>query len=198
MTSSGISLAELYACGVGHTLFGDGSVELRGVRHDSRKVGVGDLFVALAGEEHDGRRYVDDAARQGASAVLSGSELSTSLPLLVSDQTRIALAQASHLTYGSPTEILKVVGITGTNGKSTTAHLVDVLLRRLGQQTALLGTIGQKIRDRSSASSYTTPESDSIARFAAEALEEGCSHLTMEVSSHGLAGIGSTRLALML
>ena len=175
------------------TVVGDTALEIRGVQHDSRRVSPGDAFVAITGERVDGVRFVPTALEAGAVAVVSETprtelDLDGDVAWLQVRDARTALGDAAHLIYGQPTHRLRVVGITGTNGKTTTSWLIDEMLRGLGEQPALLGTVGRRAGSASmQPASFTTPEADDLARFAAASLQGGASHLIMEVSSHGLA-----------
>jgi UDP-N-acetylmuramoyl-L-alanyl-D-glutamate--2,6-diaminopimelate ligase len=169
---------------VGGSLVGD-DVEVRDVHRDSRRVGEGDLFAAIVGANVDATRFVPDVRARGAAAVLA--ERPTELPTLVVPSVRSALGPVAHALAGDPTAKLAVVGVTGTNGKTTTTFLVDEALAALGQRPALLGTVASRVGAVATASSFTTPEADDLARFAKAAVDEGASHLVMEVSSHALA-----------
>ncbi len=164
-----------------------GDAEVGDVRRDSRQVGRGDLFAALRGATFDGTAFVASAEARGAVAVLTGAELETSLPQLVVSDDRAALGPVAHALHDDPTARLAVVGITGTNGKTTAAWILDQGLRALGEAPALLGTVASRAGAKLEPSSFTTPEADDLARFAAACVAAGSSHLVMEVSSHGLS-----------
>jgi UDP-N-acetylmuramoyl-L-alanyl-D-glutamate--2,6-diaminopimelate ligase len=169
---------------------GDVSVEVRGVRQDSRGILPGELFAIRGGAHTTGWKFVDDAVRRGAVAVMAEQEpLSAPLgvPVLVVRDVRSALARASAIVYGDPTRSLAVVGITGTNGKTTTSYLVCRALEACGARPGLIGTIGYRFEDWAVDAPHTTPEADDIARLARTMLDRGASHLVMEVSSHALA-----------
>lgn len=161
-------------------------VDVRDVRRDSRYVEAGDLFAALPGAQVDGTKFAAAAHAAGAVAILAARKTAAALPHLITDEPRRAMALAAHTLAGEPTRGLHVVGITGTNGKTTTAWMLDGVLRALGMRTALLGTVAQRIGDELKAATFTTLEADDLARFAREALEAKATHLVMEVSSHGL------------
>lgn len=181
------SFSELVRRGLARDVRGDASVVVHGVRHDSRAVEPGDLFVAVRGRSVDGARFVADAIAKGAVAVASESELELDVPQLLVDDARLALGALAAAVYGDPTESLRVVGVTGTNGKTTTTWMVDEALRALGHSPALLGTVESRGPGMRAPAPYTTPEGDAIARFARAALDAGATHLVMEVSSHALA-----------
>ncbi|MEM9068318.1 MAG: UDP-N-acetylmuramoyl-L-alanyl-D-glutamate--2,6-diaminopimelate ligase [Myxococcota bacterium] len=161
-------------------------VEVSGVRRDSRAVQAGDLFAAIPGANVDGARFVPAAKKAGASAVLAAHALDASVPHLVVANVREALARSAHALYGHPAESLEVIGITGTNGKTTCAWLIDAMLSSLGKAPALLGTVAQRAGEARTPASFTTPEADDLARFVRSAVAAGSTHLVMEVSSHGL------------
>jgi UDP-N-acetylmuramoyl-L-alanyl-D-glutamate--2,6-diaminopimelate ligase len=172
---------------------GDSRVRVTGVRHDSREVRPGDLFVARQGAHSDGAAFAADAVAKGAAAILArrGSidprDLGVSA-LLVDDPGR-ALAFAASAVYGHPSKALDVVGITGTNGKTTTAYLVKAGLDgALGRASCgVIGTIEQRFGEWTTPAERTTPEADDVARALATMRDLGASHVVMEVSSHALA-----------
>jgi UDP-N-acetylmuramoyl-L-alanyl-D-glutamate--2,6-diaminopimelate ligase len=172
---------------------GDPAVRVRGVRHDSRAVQPGDLFVARRGEKVDGSAFVGDAVRRGATAVMAARGAldadAASVPVVFVDDPAAALGFAASAVYGHPSFSLEVVGITGTNGKTTTAHLARAAIDgALGATLCgILGTVGQRFGDWSAPATHTTPEADDLARTMAEMRARGATHLAMEVSSHALA-----------
>ncbi|HEY3594124.1 MAG TPA: UDP-N-acetylmuramoyl-L-alanyl-D-glutamate--2,6-diaminopimelate ligase, partial [Polyangiaceae bacterium] len=162
-------------------------VAVTGVRHDSREIEPGDLFAARKGTRDDGFRHLGQAVARGAAAVMAEEKTALGVPLVVVRDVQHALADASALVYGDPTGALDVVGITGTNGKTTTAHLVAAALRKAGKRPGVIGTIGYQFEDVVAPATHTTPEADAIARIAAAMRERGASHLVMEISSHAIA-----------
>jgi len=166
---------------------GDASVVISGVTQDSRQVAPGDLFLVL-GAFSDARKFVGDAIARGASSVAASEALELAVPTArFVDAPREAMARLATLVYGAPTAELITIGITGTNGKTTTTWILDEVLTALGERPSLLGTIETRGPGRREASLLTTPESDTIARFARQVKDAGATHLVMEVSSHGLA-----------
>jgi UDP-N-acetylmuramoyl-L-alanyl-D-glutamate--2,6-diaminopimelate ligase len=181
-------LADLIARGIGREARGEVAAPIRGVRHDSRQVEPGDLFVAIAGQRARGSEFAADAVARGALAIAAEAFIEgLDVPQLRVDDARIALALASHAVYGDPTAELVTIGVTGTNGKTTTTWLVDEALAALGARPALLGTVETRGPGVREASAMTTPEADTIARFARSMRNAGATHLVMEVSSHALA-----------
>ncbi|HSF17778.1 MAG TPA: UDP-N-acetylmuramoyl-L-alanyl-D-glutamate--2,6-diaminopimelate ligase [Vicinamibacteria bacterium] len=161
---------------------------IKGVSVDSREVEPGGLFVAIRGEKADGNRFVDDAVSRGAVAVVSEMPASASEATWVqTPDARKVVGVLAAAVQGNPSQKMSLVGITGTNGKTTTAFLVDGLLARLAPPSAMLGTVMRKIGERSEPSRYTTPEAPAIQKLLAEALAAGSAHGVLEVSSHGLA-----------
>jgi UDP-N-acetylmuramoyl-L-alanyl-D-glutamate--2,6-diaminopimelate ligase len=158
---------------------GDPAVRVRGVRHDSRAVQPGDLFVARRGEKVDGVLFVRDAVGRGATAVMAArgaiDAQEASVPVLFVDDPAAALGFAASAVYGHPSFSLEVVGITGTNGKTTTAHLARAAVDgALGAPLCgILGTVGQRFGDWSAPAEHTTPEADDLARTMMEMRSRG-------------------------
>ena len=163
--------------------------DIRGISYDSRQVRNGDLFVAIKGEKSDGTRFIPQAIEKGAVAVASESEIvpEPDAACLVVADARKFLAGISRVFYGSPSDELKLVAITGTNGKTTTSYLMNSVFDRAGIQSCLVGTLGMKIGPHTFKSAHTTPESSDLLKFLRQAADEGCTHGALEVSSHSLA-----------
>lgn len=166
-----------------------GDADVQGIAYDSRKVRPGFLFVAMRGESSDGNGFIDNAIRAGAVAVVSDSPHSN-LPANVAfarvPHGRRALAGISSNFYGRPAEKLKLIGVTGTNGKTTTAFLTEHTLSSIGRSVAMIGTIEYHVAGRVIPAPHTTPESLELNETFAEALRTGASEVVMEVSSHAL------------
>ena len=166
-----------------------GDADVRGIQYDSRKVKPGDAFVAMRGEVTDGNKYIDGAIERGAVAVISDSSAEhsrTNVAWAKVSHGRRALATASANLFGKPAEKLGIVGITGTNGKTTTSFLVDAILLQAGRKTALLGTVEYRIAGHVVPAPHTTPESLELNSFFAQAVAQGATDAVMEVSSHAL------------
>ncbi|HEY0466420.1 MAG TPA: Mur ligase family protein, partial [Polyangiaceae bacterium] len=171
-------------------LSGDGNVRLTGVRQDSRRVEPGDLFVARAGGKVSGAQFAEAAVQRGAVALIverGATAPAVAVPTLEVLDARRSLALAAEAVYGNPSQQLAVIGITGTNGKTTTSWLVERALSGVGAKPARLGTVGFAFDGQSVDSALTTPEADDISRLAARALAAGGTHFVMEVSSIALS-----------
>ena len=171
-------------------LIGDGHVRLTGVRQDSRRVEPGDLFVARTGGKVSGAQFAEAAVERGAVALIveRGAPLpSVSVPMIEVADARRSLALAAEAVYGNPSQQLGLIGITGTNGKTTTSWLVERALTGAGQKPARLGTVGFAFDGQSVDSALTTPEADDISRYAARVRDAGGTHFVMEVSSIALS-----------
>ncbi len=165
--------------------------DISGVAYDSRKATAGSLFVAIHGEKTDGNLYVRDAIQNGARVILSEQIAPVDLPDNVAwvevREARKALSMASANFCGRPANALKLVGVTGTNGKTTTVFLVDSILRAAGFASGMFGTIRYRTPKGIQVAEHTTPESLDLQRFLAEVRDAGGTHAALEVSSHALA-----------
>ena len=150
----------------------------------------GDVFAALPGGSSHGARYAADAVRQGAVAVLTdpaGVEvMDVDVPVLVHPAPRSVLGEMAAGIYGRPSEQMRVIGVTGTSGKTTTTYLVEAGLRAAGRVAGLIGTVGVRIDGRDEPSSLTTPEAPDLQALLAVMFERGIDTVVMEVSSHAL------------
>lgn len=158
------------------------------VTHDSRRVVPGGIFVAIKGATSDGNNFVHQATQRGASAIISESPRPadfSGLWLQVAD-ARAALAHSAAIAYGHPSRSLKLVGITGTNGKTTTAHLCEAIFRAAGTVPAMMGTISHRIGEQEEIAEHTTPEASHIQDFLRRAVTAGVKYAAMEVSSIAL------------
>jgi UDP-N-acetylmuramoyl-L-alanyl-D-glutamate--2,6-diaminopimelate ligase len=169
-----------------------GSMDLpiTGVHQDSRRVAPGDLFVARAGEKANGEAFIADAIRRGAAAVLvkKGSPAAfDGAARLEADDVPRAIAFASAAVYGHPTFSVEAIGITGTNGKTTTSYLTAAAIRGCGGRPGVIGTLGYRYEGIELPSTHTSPEADELARIAAKMRDAGATYLVMEVSSIALS-----------
>ena len=171
------------------------TVTVTGVTHDSRAVQHGDLYAALPGANVHGAAFAADAVRLGARALLTdesgaamvaAGELAGPVPVLVVPDPRAVMGQVADLVAGHPSRSLTMLGVTGTNGKTTTAYLLDSALRALGRTTGLIGTVETRIGPDRVKSVRTTPEASDLHALLAVMVERGVDTCTMEVSSHAL------------
>jgi len=167
-----------------------GNPDVTGVEYDSRRVKPGYVFVAMRGETSDGNGFIDEAIQSGAVAIVTDSPAETpreGVAWALVPHGRRALARISQNFYKRPAERIPITGITGTNGKSTTAFLIESILTAAGRKSALIGTIEYRVAGNVYPAPHTTPEALELARLLSEALGQGATDAVMEVSSHALA-----------
>jgi len=170
-------------------LHGDPSVEILDLAYDSRKVTPGSLFFAVPGLRDDGRQFVAEAVRKGARAVVAqaGGEVRVGEAVLAEvGDVRKVMARIAARFFGEPSRRLALVGVTGTNGKTTFTYLMESILDQAGCRPGVIGTILSRFGDRRFPSRHTTPESVDLQRMLHQMVEEGATHALLEVSSHGL------------
>ena len=166
----------------------DPELELTGVSYDSRSTAPGELFAAISGYATDGHRFIPAALARGAACVLCEHDMPEHTPWVRVRDARAALAQLGCNWFGHPAERLCMIGVTGTNGKTTVTCLVKhVLEQTLGAKVGLIGTIENRIGDTVLPTERTTPESFALQGLLRQMLDAGCTHVVMEVSSHALA-----------
>src|SRR5215204_1643172 len=169
-------------------LLGDGpEVVVTGLTFDNRLVAPGTLFFCVPGFTRDGHDFAPDAVARGAVALVVQRPLGLEVPEVVVDDVRAAMARVAARFYGDPTATLRVAGITGTNGKTTTAFLTRALLEGAGLSTGLLGTVKSVVGGADRAVVRTTPEAFDLQRTFREMLDAGDVACAMEISSHALA-----------
>lgn len=179
-----VSLRELFPLA---QFFGATDIAAKSCSCDSRSCQPGDVFVACVGTQVDGHDYVDEALRRGAVAVIAERHVLTDgLPLCVVENSADALGILCQTLSGDPSKQLKLIGISGTNGKTTTSCLVASILRSAGMQVGLLGTLGYADGLEVGETGWTTPPAPVLANWLSGALANGCTHAVMEVSSHAL------------
>jgi UDP-N-acetylmuramoyl-L-alanyl-D-glutamate--2,6-diaminopimelate ligase len=165
---------------------GAAAVDIAGLAYDNRLVGPRDLFFCVRGFTSDGHEFAPDAVQRGAAALVVDHMLDIDIPQVVVDDVRRAMPPIAAAFYGNPTQTLDLAGITGTNGKTTTAYLIRALLEADGRQTGLLGTVKSVIGGRELPVQRTTPEAIDLQRSFREMLDGGDAACVMEVSSHAL------------
>lgn len=162
--------------------------DVNGIAYDSRKVEPGNLFIAMKGGSFDGHRYITAAIEAGAAAVVAEEKpnASVSVPYAVASNGREAMGYIAAAYYGYPSRKIKLIGVTGTSGKTTVTHLIQAVFNHTGQKAGLIGTLGAKVGDESISTEHTTPESADIQKILNMMVEKGAKVAAMEVSSHGL------------
>jgi UDP-N-acetylmuramoyl-L-alanyl-D-glutamate--2,6-diaminopimelate ligase len=167
-----------------------GAVRVRGLFQDSRRIVPGAIFAVREGQRTSGRAFLEDALARGAVALLTADASlieASPVPVITVRDISAAIAFGAMFAYGDPASGLTILGITGTNGKTTTSQLVTSMLTTLGFRAAVIGTLGARLDEASLPSAHTTPEADDLARTFAVLRTLGATHVTMEVSSHALA-----------
>lgn len=185
-----ITLAELARAVPGCRAIKAENIRVGGIAYDSRKVSTGDLFVALQGFKSDGHAFASDALKAGGVALAlerEVSEIPDETPRLLVPDGRAALALFADTFYGHPSGDLVLIGVTGTNGKTTTSFLIDAIFRCAGMESGMIGTIHYRVGDRVFEGPQTTPEAPDLQASLQEMREAGASHAVLEVSSHALS-----------
>ena len=168
---------------------GTPEMEIADVQFDSRKVGNGSLFIATRGTNTDGHQYIDTAIEQGASAIVCEvlpAETKEHIVYIITPNSAEALGQIAHAWFGAPSDKLTLVGVTGTNGKTTTATLLYELFRKFGHKSGLLSTVCNYVDDRAVEATHTTPDPLELNKLLAEMVDADCNYAFMEVSSHAI------------
>lgn len=179
-----MNLTELFDH-VDHKRIGS-DVDIRNIEYDSRRVKPGDLFACIVGSAADGHQFAQNAIDNGAVALLVERQLPFDITQIVASDTRIAMAEAACRFYDNPSRKMTMVGITGTNGKTTTTYMVRSILEEVGKKVGLIGTITNSIGDTVIPTERTTPDSVDLQRLLARMVEEKVDVCVMEVSSHAL------------
>jgi UDP-N-acetylmuramoyl-L-alanyl-D-glutamate--2,6-diaminopimelate ligase len=187
------ALAEI----VGGVVHGDPDVDVSDVTHDSREAGRGTLFVAVQGATFDGHDYVPDAVAAGCPAVCVTRPMRSGASEIVVEETRQAMGPISSLVHGNPSHDLDVIGVTGTNGKTTVTHYIDSIASANGLKSGLIGTVETRLGDVSFPTVRTTPEAPELQRLLRSMGEAGADLVNVEVSSHALdmERVSGTRFA---
>ncbi len=161
-------------------------VEVTDLVYDSRRVTDGALFVAIKGEKADGHDFIPEAEKKGAVALIVEREVDTALPYVVVSDARFAMSLLADRFFGQPSRKLKVVGITGTNGKTTTSYMIHRIFEAAGLRGGLIGTVQYILPGREIPAVRTTPEAPDLHRMMVEIVNAGGTYVVMEVSSHSL------------
>lgn len=168
---------------------GNLSANVTELQIDSRKVTAGSCFIAIKGNAQDGHLYIESAIMKGAASIVAEvlpPVLSNDVTYIVVEDSAVAAGYMSDNFYGSPSSKMKVVGVTGTNGKTTIATLLCKLFSGLGYKCGLFSTVQNQVGDTVISSTHTTPDAISINALMKQMLDEGCSHVFMECSSHAI------------
>lgn len=169
-------------------LQGSTGISFRDIRNDSRKVQPGDLFFCISGAVSDGHKYVQEVAEKGAAVIVVEKPVAVpdTVTVIRVENTRYAMGMISSAFYGNPSENLKVIGLTGTKGKTTTTYMIREMLERSGIKTGLIGTIEIMDGKQRIPANNTTPESMLLHKYLRDMVDNGCQAVVMEVSSQGL------------
>jgi UDP-N-acetylmuramoyl-L-alanyl-D-glutamate--2,6-diaminopimelate ligase len=165
------------------------NLKISGVAYDSRLVEAGDAFICIPGQHVDGNKYIQEALERGAACIVSENpDGNFTVPYLKVPDVRLAMAVIADHCYDYPSQKLRPLGITGTNGKTTVTHLVEHIFRSNGRAIGLIGTLGSRWKGLTGylEIKHTTPQSSDLHRLLDAMVEAGCSHVAMEVSSHAL------------
>ena len=164
-----------------------GDANITGITYDSRQIQSGWLFVAMQGGAFDGHKFIDSAIRSGAAAIIAERDVpGVSVPCVVVPDGRKAMGEISAPFFGYPSRKLKLIGVTGTSGKTTVTHLIQSIFNASGRPAGLIGTLGARIGDELLETKHTTPESVDLQRMLAHMVDRGVQVVAIEASSHGL------------
>lgn len=160
--------------------------EITSIEMDSREVRAGSLFICIEGYTVDGHHYVKQAVANGAVAIIAGKDVEADVPVIKVRNTMRAMAVLANAFYDNPTSKLHMIGITGTNGKTSVSHLIEEILRKSGKSTGLIGTIGMKINEEAFETKNTTPDALTLQKMFNQMVDANVDAAIMEVSSHAL------------
>ena len=171
-----------------NSIKGNINTEINKIVYDSRKVQKGDVFVCISGFKTDGHNYVPMAVEKGACAVVAEREIDVPeyITLLTVENTRASLAKMGANYYENPSRKMNIIGVTGTNGKTSTTYIIKNILDKLDRKVGIIGTIENRIGDKVLHTERTTPESLELQALLAQMVDEGVTDVVMEVSSHAL------------
>ncbi len=159
---------------------------VRGLTPNSKEVKKGYLFFAIKGTKFDGHDFVKEAQDRGAYAVVTQKPVHLDIPVIVVENTRKALGESAHIFFGEPSKKLNIIGVTGTNGKTTTTYVIEKILELSGEKVGVLGTVNYRMGNEILGEGRTTPDPITWHRILKELLEKGASHVVAEISSHAL------------
>ncbi len=182
-----MTLQELFSNYSDIEIIGNVNTKITGIQMDSRLVKPGDLFVAIEGKTHDGKAFVKDATQRGAKAILAERKIDVACPLVFMNHLKQRIGHVASRFYGEPSRHLKIIGVTGTNGKTTTSYLIAKALKKLDVQAVYMGTLGIECPDQDMMSlERTTLESVVLQKYYFGFLKSKITHVVMECSSHGI------------
>lgn len=184
-----MNLAQLVEDCMIKRIIGDPDIEISGLQAHSGSVQPGDLFLCISGNRVDGHGYIQQAVENGCAAILAEKEVEKrdeSIPIVIVPDTRRAMAILANRFYGYPSQQMRLIGVTGTNGKTTTTHMIEHILSKNGNKTGLIGTISMKIGAVTEKTGNTTPDSIALQGMLHRMMENEASHAVLEVSSHAL------------
>jgi UDP-N-acetylmuramoyl-L-alanyl-D-glutamate--2,6-diaminopimelate ligase len=170
----------------GHSATNPDAVEIDSVTHDSRRVGPGALFCCIPGDHVDGHAFAPDAVAAGASACMVERWVDVEVPQVKVSRVRVAIGPVAARICGDPSEAMRVLGVTGTNGKTTTTYLLEAIAREAGERAGVIGTTGARVEATALPLARTTPEAPDLQTLLATMREAGAETVAMEVSSHAL------------
>lgn len=163
-------------------------VDISGISYNSKTTQKGDIFVCMMGEHSDGHDFVQMAVEKGAAAILAQRELDLTVPILLVNDTALGLGLLANVFYGYPSKELDLIGVTGTNGKTTVTHLIENIFEHAGKSCGLIGTLGQRISSEAvyTDAKHTTPQAPELQATLRKMIDNGLKNVVMEVSSHSL------------
>lgn len=185
-----MKLEELLSCIKTNKYIGNKDLEIQGLDIDSRKIKPGYLFIAIKGTATDGHSFINKAIEYGASAVLCmdlPEEINPEVTYIQVADTEDVVGQVATKFYGDPTSKMKLIGVTGTNGKTTIATLLFNMFKKMGYKCGLCSTVCNYIQDEAIPTSHTTPDPITLNQLLGRMADEGCAYAFMEVSSHAVA-----------
>lgn len=163
-------------------------VEVSGISYNSKTTKKGDIFVCMTGEHSDGHDYAQMAVEKGAAAILAQRELELDVPILIVEDTALELGRLANIFYGFSSKELNLIGVTGTNGKTTVTHLIENIFEHAGKKCGLIGTLGQRLSSEAvyTEAKHTTPQAPELQATLRKMSDNGLENVVMEVSSHSL------------